>query len=227
MHSNTFMNNKTTLELTSKALAGRSDLHIARKVWHVSMGTIAIALYHASDSSLEFYGWVAFAIGLAGFILDFFRLHNEGMNLLAVKLFGLILRKSEIQSFSGLPFYAMGSALSIYFFPPKIALVSIYFLVYADPIASLIGVKFGKDQILPNKTLQGSVACFLACYAIMAICTLDSSASSHVVLIFCFFAALFGTVSEMFSAFNIDDNMTIPVVSGAGIFVLNLLFQVL
>lgn len=215
-----------TLKLITKDLAGRSDMHLARKVWHVTMGSLAIFLYHASDSSLDFFGWIAFAIGLAGFILDFLRLNNEKMNQFAVKYFGLILRKSEIQSFSGLPFYAMGSALSIYFFPPEVALVSIYFLVFADPIASIVGVKFGKDQILPNKTLQGSVACFLACYAIMAFVTLDSGAPSHMVLIFCFFAALFGTISEMFSAFNIDDNMTIPVVSGAGIYVINLFFKV-
>ncbi|MCO4754153.1 MAG: hypothetical protein KC478_06710, partial [Bacteriovoracaceae bacterium] len=139
---------------------------------------------------------------------------------------GLILRRSEIQNFSGLPFYAMGSALSIYFYEPDIALISIYFLVYADPIASVIGVKFGKDQILPNKTMQGTLAAFLSCYAIMAIYTLNVTAPSYSILGFCFFGALIGAISELFSAFNIDDNMTIPVVSGAGLCVLNSIFQI-
>ena len=100
MHSNTFMNNKTTLELNSKALAGRSELHIARKVWHVSMGTIAIALYHASDSSLEFYGWVAFAIGLAGFILDFFRLHKIAISFkeISSSCFSFIQERMSMES---------------------------------------------------------------------------------------------------------------------------------
>lgn len=207
--------------MNSDALAGRSDLHILRKLWHVSCGAAALFCYYALNVSFEAWGWAAFGIGATGFALDFVRLKNPGVNRLAVKLLGPILRKSELESFSGLPFYAMGCALSIYFFQKDIALMSVFFLVFADPAASLVGVKFGKDQILPNKTLQGTLACFFVSYAIVTAYTWQMPVAGGVLLAFAFFGALAAAVGELFSAFNIDDNFTIPVVAGAGLTLAN------
>lgn len=212
--------------MNTNALAGRSDLHILRKLWHVSCGMAAILCYYQLEMSLITWGWAAFAIGMTGFALDFLRLKKPGFNRLAVKALGPILRKSELHSFSGLPFYAMGVAMSIFFYQEDIAMLSIFFLVLADPLASLVGVRFGKDQILPNKSLQGTLSCFFACYAIIVAYAWEMDFSNSSLLIFAFFGALTGAIGELFSAFNIDDNITIPVVGGAGLTLLNGLLQV-
>ncbi|MEX1099397.1 MAG: hypothetical protein WEB87_03155 [Bacteriovoracaceae bacterium] len=175
---------------------------------------------------MKFWGWVAFAIGITGFTLDFLRLKNKSFNQIAVKVLGPILRKSELESFSGLPFYAMGIALSIYFYSTDIALLSIFFLVFADPAASFIGVSYGKDQILPNKSLQGTFAGFVVCYFTIVIYTADYPVAGLSLFAFALFGAVVGAISELFSAFNIDDNITIPVVSGAGLTLLNEFFQI-
>lgn len=207
-------------------LAGRSDLHILRKLWHVSCGLVAILGYYSSDLPLVAWGWVAFAIGLAGFSLDFLRLKNTSFNEFAVRVLGPILRKSELNSFSGLPFYAMGVAMSIFFYQDDISMISILFLVIADPVASLVGVRFGKEQILPNKSFQGTLACFFTCYLIIMGYTWEMDVSAIALMGFAFFGALMGAIGELFSAFNIDDNITIPVVGGAGLTLLNYFFQV-
>lgn len=210
------------------ALAGRSDLHILRKLWHVSAGLIAIFMYYSLEAPIAAFGWAAFIIGLLGFSLDFLRLKNQEFNQFAVRVFGPILRKSELESFSGLPFYAMGVAISIFFYHEHIAMLSILFLVIADPIASLVGVKFGKEQILPNKSLQGTLACFFTCYFIIFAYTFNvvESVNANSLMIFALFGALTGALGELFSAFNIDDNITIPVVGGAGLTILNAFFQI-
>lgn len=212
--------------MNTEALAGRSDLHILRKLWHISCGAIGIISYYHFDFPLEVYGWIAFAIGLIGFGLDFLRLKRPKFNRMAFRILGPILRKSEAQSFSGLPFYAIGVAISIYFYPTDIAVLSIFFLVLADPMASMIGVTFGKENILPNKSFQGSLACFLTCYFITMAYTWDIEGAGTGVMGFAFCAALSGTISELFSAFNIDDNLTIPVVGGAGMLLANQLFHI-
>lgn len=212
--------------MSTKVLAGRSDLHILRKVWHVACGMVAILSYYSLSLSLDFWGWVAFAIGMTGFAVDFFRLKNPAFNQLAVKVAGPILRKSELQSFSGLPFYAMGVALCIYFYEDDISMLSIFFLVLADPIASLVGVRFGKDQILPNKSLQGTLACFFTCFLIIIVYTWDMSIDGYSLMAFALFGALMGAVGELFSAFNIDDNITIPVFAGAGLTLINGLLRI-
>ncbi len=147
-------------------------------------------------------------------------------NRLAFRFLGPILRKSEAQSFSGLPFYAIGVAISIYFYQEDIAILSVLFLVIADPMASIIGVTFGKEKILPNKSFQGSLACFLTCYSIVVAYTWELEGSGSALIAFGFFAALSGAIAELFSAFNIDDNLTIPVVGGAGMTIANQLFHI-
>lgn len=212
--------------MNSEAMAGRSDLHILRKLWHILCGGLGILSYYYFEFPLEVYGWFAFIVALLGFGLDFLRLKRPQFNKLAFRFLGPILRKSEAQSFSGLPFYAIGVAISIYFYQKDIAILSIFFLVIADPMASMIGVAFGKENILPNKSFQGSLACFLTCYGIVTAYTWGMEGAGAGLIAFAFLAALSGAVAELFSAFNIDDNLTIPVVGGAGMTIVNELFHI-
>lgn len=207
-------------------LAKRSDMHLARKVWHVLCGSAALLAYYTSDIDIKTCGYIALVISLCGFGLDFLRLHNKKFNEFALKVMGPLMRKSEMDSFSGLPFYALGIALTILLFQKDIALLSIMFLVFADPMASVVGVLWGKDKILPNKSLQGTLAGFFICYAIVMLYLLDASDPKVNILGFSLAAAVVGAVSELLSAFNIDDNLTIPVISGAGLTILNFLFYI-
>lgn len=213
------------MKINTKSLSRRSDLHLLRKIWHIACGVGALYIYYSSGLELVEWGKVAIIISLAGFALDFIRLKNKSFNKFALKLLGPLMRKSEADSFSGLPFYALGVGLSILLYQDDIALLSIMFLVFADPIASLIGIRYGKDKIMPNKSLQGTIACFLICYIITMIRTMDMNTSSVNILVFAVLAGMIGALSEIMSAFNIDDNLTIPVISGAGLTVLNIFFN--
>lgn len=209
-----------------KMLAKRTDMHLLRKIWHVACGMAAISLYHVSNIELYYFGWIALGFAVVGFLLDFIRLNNEKFNNFALKVLGPIMRKSEVDGFSGLPFYALGAALTIFLYIPEIALLSILFLVIADPIASFIGVNYGKEKILPNKSLQGTVAGFFACYLITLVYISEMQIPSFNLLAFSILAGIVGAISELTSAFNIDDNLTIPVLSGAGLTVLNYIFHI-
>lgn len=204
-----------------KALARRSDLHLLRKTWHVLTGSAALYGYYTLDASKQDWAFVALVIGITGIILDIVRMKSESFNNLAVSILGPIMRQSEKDGFSGLPFYALGSSISLYLFQEKLAILSIFFLVFADPISSLFGILLGKDKILPNKSIQGSMAGFFTCYLITMLFLREHDVTSTNVLVYCVIAGIIGSLSELLSAFNIDDNLTIPVVSGLGLTVLN------
>ena len=212
--------------MANVTLAERSQLHIARKLWHIFIGGGAVAIYHMGDHPLKFWGAIAFGIAVFGFALDFTRLRLPKLNETFIRAFSIILRKSERSNFSGLPFYALGVALSIYFYQKEIALLSIYFLVFADPASSFIGIQYGKDKILPHKSLQGTITCFLVCFVITLLTLFESEHETSTLIAFALLAGVFGAISELFSAFNIDDNITIPVVSGAGLSLLNYFFKI-
>ncbi len=208
-------------------LAKRSELHLMRRVWHVVCGMACLSIYYLSDTSIIFWGYISLFVAFLGFVLDFMRLKNEEFNSILSKLFGPIMRRSEKFSFSGLPFYALGVSLSIFLYEKEIAVLSILFLVLADPIASVVGVYYGKDRLLPNKTLQGTVAAFTTCLAVAIIYLTAIQVHSPNIILFAFFGAIIGALSELLSAFNIDDNLTIPVISGAALTVFNIWLDVL
>ena len=155
-----------------------------------------------------------------GFILDFKRLRDESFNEAMAKIFKPIMRESERDAFTGLPFYALGLGLSFLVFDRQIAELAMYYLVFADPMGSIIGIYFGKDRLFPNKTLQGTGAVFFTCYAITLGFTYTYYPDFSYHLVFAFLGATLGAASEILGAFNIDDNLTIPVVSSIGLTVM-------
>ena len=53
-----------------KVLHKRSDLHLLRKIWHISTGSIGLLLFTRSPQDQQFWGFIVLGIALAGFILD-------------------------------------------------------------------------------------------------------------------------------------------------------------
>lgn len=211
--------------MNSHALAGRSDLHIIRKLWHLLWGTSGLIAYFYFSMSVVSWGWICLAICLCGFTIDFLRFKKPAFNKQVIRVFGPIMRESELTSFSGLPFYALGISAAAFFYNENIALISICFLIYADPIASFFGVLFGKEMILPNKSLVGTLANFLTCYIITLVFILPLDISVIDMLIFATCGAIIGSVSELLSAFNIDDNLTIPMISGGALTIVNIFLK--
>lgn len=204
-----------------KVLHKRSDLHILRKLWHITTGSIGIFFFTKTDMDQQFWAFVTLAIALAGFVGDMARARLPWMNVAVIKVMGPLMRRSEKEGLSGLPFYALGVSLSLFFYSRDIALISIMFLVFSDPLSSFFGVLYGKDKILPNKSLQGAVAGFFVCYLITLFYSMNAAVLGNNLLLFAVIAGLIGSLSELISAFNIDDNLTIPVISGLGLTVLN------
>lgn len=199
----------------------RSDLHILRKVWHITTGSLGLFAFVRSSESQLFWALLTLAIAVSGFFTDIIRNRIPKLNSIVIKLMGPLMRRSEKEGFSGLPFYALGVSLSLFFYSRDIAIVSCMFLVFSDPLSSFFGVLYGKDKIMPNKSLQGAVAGFFTCYLITLFYAMNTATLGTHLLVFSIVAGVIGAASELVSAFNIDDNLTIPVLSGLGLTLLN------
>lgn len=185
------------------------------------MGSLCLFIFLRSGDPQIFWAHAIMGIALTGFGVDFLRKKNRMMNAFILKLMGPLMRRSEREGVSGLPFYALGCSLALYFYERDIAILAIMFLVFSDPISSFFGVLYGKDKILPNKSLQGAVAGFFTCYLICLFYTMNISTIGTHILMFSIISGLIGAASELVSAFNVDDNLTIPVLSGLGMTLLN------
>ncbi len=199
----------------------RSDLHILRKLWHIITGSICLFIFLRSANSQIFWAHAIMVIAIVGFATDYLRKKYRPLNSLILKIMGPLMRRSEREGTTGLPFYALGCSLALYFYDRDIAILAIMFLVFSDPISSFFGVLYGKDKLLPNKSLQGAVAGFFTCYLICLFYTMNTATIGTHILTFSIISGIIGSTSELISAFNVDDNLTIPVLSGLGMTLLN------
>ena len=192
----------------------RTDLHIARKVWHMGMGLMIVGLYLtivARPLAILLLG-TALGIILTGEVI---RLRIPLVNEKLIRLTGAIIRKSEVNRMSGIPFYVGAALFSIAVFPKTIAVLSILFLACGDPIASVFGILYGKYSVRfsNGKSLIGTAAGIVTCALVSVVFLKASGLSDLHVLILSLIGGVAGGAAEMLPI-EVDDNFSIPIVSG-------------
>ena len=121
--------------------------------------------------------------------------------------------------------YLLGGALIVIaFFPKPIGMLAFLFLAIGDPISSIIGILYGKDKILRNKSLQGTLGEFAVCTLISVIYFQMTGIMADRLILVSLIGGLIGAFSELVPIWKMDDNFTIPVLSAALLFGMFLLF---
>lgn len=134
---------------------------IKRKTFHI-LTLIYVAAYWFLPKNIVLMGLlIAVIIVLLG---EFIRARNEKFNVFILKVLGGVHRESETHKISGLPWTLSGAFLTILLFPEKtFVLASFLYLAFGDACAALFGKAYGKHKIYAGKSLEGSIACFVAC----------------------------------------------------------------
>ena len=211
---------------TKTMLLKRSDLHIARKLWHILTGLTGMSFYFLVDLPSHDVGLGLLAFGILSFFLDLLRLKVSSLNEVMIKVMGPLMRENERNSMSGLPFYALGVGGSFFFFTEPFAIISVFFLIFSDPISSGFGIAFGKQKIWGRKSFEGAVAGFICCFLIVMTYGLMYFPVNINLFAFSLLAALAGCIAELVST-KIDDNLTIPLISGGAMSLVNLIIPMI
>lgn len=207
-------------------LLKRSDLHLARKLWHILTGLTGMGFYFYVDLPSEDVGLALLGFGIFAFFFDLLRLKVNSLNEVMIKVMGPFMREGERSSLSGLPFYALGVGGSLFFFREPFAIISIFFLVFSDPVSSGFGIAFGKQKIWGRKSFEGAVAGFICCFLIVMTYGLMYFPVNINLFAFSLLAALAGCIAELVST-KIDDNLTIPLISGGAMTIVNLVIPMI
>lgn len=203
----------------------RSDLHIPRKLWHMTTGVSGLLFFHYSGFTKNEMGYGLLAFGVFAFLLDTARLRVSLLNSLVTLIMKPFMRESEKTSYTGFSFYALGVALTLLFYEERIAILAVFFLVFSDPISSFFGIIYGTKKILPNKSLQGTLAGGICCMFISLIYVLATAGFPDYTMLFVLFAGTAGALAELLS-FQLDDNLTLPIFSGFFLTLVNSLFSI-
>ncbi len=205
-----------SLRLTQgrKPLAQRSDLHLARKTFHMSGGLVFLVPFLFLNFSQEYMAAILGTFLALVMSLEYCRARWEWVNGLAVKVMGPIMRDTEVNQLTGIPFYMASCLFAFLIFPRHIAVLSILYLAFGDPSSSFFGVLYGRSKIFPNKSLQGTLGGFVICAVVTAIYLVWQDFDREKILLLSLLGGLSGSIAELLPL-NVDDNFSIPVVSGA------------
>jgi len=135
-----------------------------------------------------------------------------------------IARTHEFSTFAGTTFFSIGAFVIVWVFPKSVVLLSLLLLAFADPIASAVGILYGKEKIFKNKTLQGSFAALLTCSFISCLYFLITQNMSERLFIVSILAGFIGSFAELFTPWDIDDNFSFPITSAIGLWGLFYIF---
>ena len=193
--------------------ATRKDLQLGRRLIHLANGVTvasAYAVLFTHQQLVHFFGTIACLV----YILDRIRIHYPEVAQRVPLLNRLFFRAEEQFKESAMTPYAIAILLTILTFPKPVALIAIYTLAIADPLAAVVGISWGRRQIAPHRTVEGTLAFFLAVLAISAVVLYVGTTATYATvagasLLLALAAALFEMVP-----LRLDDNLTIPLFVG-------------
>jgi dolichol kinase len=120
----------------------------------------------------------------------------------------MMLKKEEQFRPTGTTSLLLASLVVFSLFEKHIAITALLFVAVGDLAASIIGQKYGKHRFL-KKTLEGSLACLVACLLVGMV---TAGLSDTVNLTMAVYGAFCATIIEMLPI-PADDNFTMPLFS--------------
>jgi dolichol kinase len=191
---------------------------IVRKLYRLVLLVVPVLYYYWYKKYYVLAIVCAFAFSLT---LDIIRLTNPAANEKVRQFFGpfakfmrFIAKREELRDLSGTTYTLMGCTIVMVFMPKTVGITAILFNIFGDLFATIIGIRFGKTKILGEKTLEGSLACFISLIIVVA----WSNWKLQLPWVVGIIGAVIATITELVPIkihnFKINDNLTIPILSG-------------
>lgn len=211
--------------MVQQVLKQRSDLHIARKLWHsIALLTVIVVFHNLTAEQARYFVIAGASIFVIG---DILRLNFDSINKRLNAVFGPFMREHEKHSLAGTTSMAIGLLVIIFVFPKPVVKLAMFFTAIADPLASYFGLRYGKTALIGKKTLEGTLGAFLVCFSLAFMFYQQGHMMEGKLLIASLLSGLVGAFGELIPVGKLDDNLTFPIFSATGLFAIFHLFGAL
>jgi dolichol kinase len=183
--------------------------NVGRKFYHVAGGLFLLGLYLFLGRERAFFTCLLLFLGVLAF--DLTRLRLPSFNAWALERMGTLIRAGEAHTLSGSPTYILGVALTLFLFDLPVAIAAVLFLAFGDVAATIVGEAWGRTRFL-GKSLEGTAAFVAAGFAAGTIPHLFGPGLPLPLL---FAGAVTAAIVEILTPRRLNDNLTIPLISGA------------
>jgi len=188
---------------------------LPRRLWHI-FGGLCIPISGLLVAGNIFLP-ALISITVAALVVEIVRLRSSRVNRRFVTVFRSLLREGEVSTLTGSTYLFIASSIVFVLCDKSIAAVALAFVVVGDPVAGMVGERWGRLRAssgkrsgygLGGRSLEGSAACFVACLVVGVVL----AAVTHVDLWLVVVGAVFATVVEYLSL-AVNDNLSIPLVT--------------
>ena len=211
-------------ELVPRYEAARSALHrfeihvpslrptnYQRSFFHALMATTTLGILYALPDPI----WgiaVTGAFLVWAWTMETLRRTHAGLNGLLMKAFSHVAHPHETRRVNSATWYVTALFVISLTRSPLACAIGIAVLGFGDPVAAMIGRKFGRVKLMHGRTLEGSLGFFVAggLAAFGAAVVFAPAVSWPLLLVMSFSGALAGATAEVLSL-RIDDNLSVAI----------------
>ncbi len=186
-----------------------------RSLLHVSSGAFAVL-------AIELLPWpvlmgIAIAWATFAWSCEIARRVSPRVNVLMMKAFGPVAHEHETYRVNSATWYATALLLLALTHNPLWCVAGVAVLGIGDPVAGLIGRRFGRVRLMHGRSLEGTLAFFVSGAAVtFALFFTLHGLSAGAALALAAAAGFTGAIAELVSL-RVDDNFSIPLSAAAGV----------
>ena len=181
-----------------------------RSIFHLASALMALALLHLLPSRAWLIG-VSAAFAVSAWTMEIARRRSPAVNDRLMALFSPVAHPHERHRVNSSTWYVSALLVLAIVAPRPAAEVGVLVLGVADPVAGLVGRRFGRTRLVAGRSLEGSTG-FVVAGALVAAGWLAATTALPLpsLAVVAFAGALVGALAELVST-RVDDNFTIPL----------------
>lgn len=187
-----------------------------RSFFHVCSALLSLSLVRLLPEKWMLLA-AAGSIAAWAWSMEIGRRRSAWLNDKLMRFFGPIAHAHEHHQVNSSTWYVTALFLLALFAPRLATEMALVVLGFADPLAGIVGRRFGKTRIRAGRSLEGSLAFLFAGVVVSsATALLFHALPLGSVLFLAGIGSLVGTAAEIAST-RLDDNFTIPVTVSAAV----------
>jgi len=188
----------------------RNVFHVANAVW------VLCLVEYVLTTQARLLGVALFGAVWA-WSMEAGRRYSPAVNRFLMRVFGAVAHPHEAHRINSATWYATALVALAVCFDVHLGVAGLAVLGLGDPMAALVGRRYGRTRLMNGRSLEGSTAfvIFGAAAAWLALSVWHPDLGAGPIVVLSLAAALFGAVAELLTR-RIDDNLAIPVVGALG-----------
>lgn len=188
----------------------------ARSLFHISAALVAVTTIEWANSP-QLILLIAGTWAVSVWSLELGRRLDPRVNRALMRFFKPVAHLHEATRVNSSTWYATGLLLLALTRSSLLCATAVAVLGVADPLAALVGRKFGRIKLVHGRSLEGTLTFFVsgALVAFTVLRLFHASLNLGQALAVAVVAAGCGALAELFSL-RIDDNLSVPVSAALG-----------